>query len=102
MLQRRIEAVNKVVSNARVKRRKEDVPKSIVCRLSGQIMMDPVITPGGQSYERREIEKAIEENGGHDPFKVDLRYTAESLESNLCLKRYIDDYLAERPWAFGA
>eukprot|EP00282_Hemiselmis_andersenii_P011031 CAMPEP_0114132798 /NCGR_PEP_ID=MMETSP0043_2-20121206/13287_1 /TAXON_ID=464988 /ORGANISM="Hemiselmis andersenii, Strain CCMP644" /LENGTH=65 /DNA_ID=CAMNT_0001226337 /DNA_START=100 /DNA_END=297 /DNA_ORIENTATION=+ len=65
-------------------------------------MVDPVLAPGGQSYERREIEKKLEENGGHDPFKADVRYTSDALEGNLCLKRFIDDYLAEHPWAYGA
>lgn len=66
-------ATTQMCSRARVRRSMDDVPAAIVCKLSGKIMIDPVVTPSGHSYERREIEKELESNGGHDPLRVDKR-----------------------------
>jgi len=39
---------------------KRDVPDILCCKISFEIMRDPVITPSGITYERRDIEEHLQ------------------------------------------
>lgn len=38
---------------------KNEVPEKFLCRISGKLMEDPVISPYGHCFERQEIEKYL-------------------------------------------
>jgi len=43
-----------------VSSQKRDVPDILCCKISFEIMRDPVITPSGITYERRDIEEHLQ------------------------------------------
>lgn len=96
----RVRALCRMLGRARRKQDMADIPEGMVCKLSRRIMIDPVSTPHGQTYERSDIEKHLAEKGPHDPFRKNDAVTKESLVPNLALKKYIDDFLEENAWAF--
>lgn len=44
------------------------IPDYLICKITFEIMEDPVVTDSGQTYERSAIEEHIEHNGRTDPF----------------------------------
>mmetsp|Transcript_2618 Transcript_2618/g.7316 ORF Transcript_2618/g.7316 Transcript_2618/m.7316 type:complete len:308 (+) Transcript_2618:427-1350(+) len=96
----RVRALCRVLGRARRKQDMADIPEGMVCKLSRRIMIDPVSTPHGQTYERADIEKHLTEKGPRDPFRKSDVVSKDSLVPNLALKKYIDDFLEENPWAF--
>lgn len=100
LYQRRVQAISQLSSRARCSRASSTFPAGVVCRLSHRIMIDPVSTPQGQTYERTAIEKHLAEKGQYDPFRMADKVTKESLVPNLSLKKFIDDFLEAHPWAF--
>ncbi|RUS91015.1 hypothetical protein EGW08_001232 [Elysia chlorotica] len=77
---------------------KRDVPDYLCGKISFEIMRDPVITPSGITYDRKDIIEHLQRVGHFDPVtRTDL--TQEQLISNFSLKEVIDSYLEENPWA---
>lgn len=75
------------------------VPEYFICPVSMEIMVDPVSTPNGVSYERRYIEEHLKKNGAVDPLTRE-RLTLDMIRPNNCLRSAIQDYLEKHPWAF--
>lgn len=67
------------------------IPTSFVCPLTGQIMLDPVITCTGYSYERSAIEKWLKNNNTCPTTKVVL--SNKNLLPNHTLKKFIEEFL---------
>ena len=69
-----------------------------MCKITFELMEDPVVTDSGQTYERTAIEQHIERNGKTDPL------TRKPISGNLypcvSIKKAIDDFLERNPWAF--
>ena len=102
-------AVSRLLSRGRVKRAVSGIPSGTVCPLTHRIMLDPVTTPFGQTYEREALEKYWREKmsegaGGdvlcEDPVTPSERFSQAQLMPNLSLKRYIDEFLEANPWAY--
>mmetsp|Transcript_11981 Transcript_11981/g.28058 ORF Transcript_11981/g.28058 Transcript_11981/m.28058 type:complete len:402 (+) Transcript_11981:195-1400(+) len=100
LLEARTCAITRLLSKARVQRSTADVPKGILCPLSHRIMLDPVSTPSGSTYDRDFIETHIKTKGPTDPINPSEKVSLEKLVPNLSLKHYIDDFLEANPWAF--
>jgi len=72
---------------------RDAIPSSFVCPITHKIMVDPVIDPYGNSYERAAIEDWL--NSGHTTDPVSRRPLRKSqLASNRALRDSIEEYTA--------
>lgn len=75
------------------------VPDYFCCKITMEVMLDPVTTPDGITYEKSALLEHLRKVGRFDP--VTRRDISESqLASNLALKEAINAYLEENPWAY--
>ncbi|XP_063387930.1 E3 ubiquitin-protein ligase CHIP-like [Cydia fagiglandana] len=80
------------------RRRKRDVPDYLCGKISFEILRDPVITPSGITYERKDIEEHLERVGYFDP-QTRVELTADQLIPNLSMREVVDSFLQENEWA---
>lgn len=76
-----------------------EVPDYLCCKITLDILRDPVITPSGVSYERAVLLDHLEKVGNFDPI------TREPLEPsqlvpNLAIKEAVHAYLDKHGWAY--
>ncbi len=96
--QKRLTQVNDLFAQIDDRRRKRDVPDYLCGKISFELMRDPVITPSGITYDRKDIEEHLQRVGHFDPVtRMDL--TQDQLIPNLSMKEVIDVYVEENPWA---
>ncbi|DAZ92623.1 TPA: hypothetical protein N0F65_011889 [Lagenidium giganteum] len=76
-----------------------EVPDYLICPVSMEVMIDPVSTPNGVSYERSYLEEHIRKNGAVDPLTREA-LTLDMLRPNNALRAVINDFLEKNPWAF--
>ncbi|KAF1314523.1 E3 ubiquitin-protein ligase chip, partial [Globisporangium splendens] len=76
-----------------------EIPEYFICPVSMEIMVDPVSTPNGVSYERKCLEEHLRKNGPVDPL-TRKTLTLEMLRPNNSLRSAIQDFLERNPWAF--
>lgn len=55
-----LDELNGLFSKMEEKRRKRDVPDYLCGKISFEILRDPVITPSGITYERKDIEEHLQ------------------------------------------
>jgi len=99
-LEERSNAIYLIFKNSSQRTEVSAIPKDIICRLSRKVMIEPVTTPFGKTYEREAIEEHLTNSGGRDPFNASERFSASQLINNLALKNFIDQFLEKHPWAF--
>lgn len=73
-----------------------EVPDSFICPLSQRVMTDPVVTPGGITYDRVALRDWIERNGS-DPV-TGHPLSMGQLYANLNLRDQICGYFLVREW----
>ncbi|KAK3586105.1 hypothetical protein CHS0354_033225 [Potamilus streckersoni] len=96
--EKRLQQVNQIISQIDDRRKKRDVPDFLCGRISFELMRDPVITPSGITYDRKDILEHLQRVGHFDPVtRTDL--THDQLIPNLAMKEVVDNYLEENPWA---
>ncbi|XP_061970103.1 E3 ubiquitin-protein ligase CHIP [Populus nigra] len=76
-----------------------EVPDFLCCKITLDILRDPVITPSGVSYERAVLLDHLEKVGNFDPI------TREPLEPsqlvpNLAIREAVHAYLDKHGWAY--
>jgi len=89
------------VFGQRERQRAEGVPATptyFTCSITMEVMLDPVITPCGHSYERAALECYLKTVKAEDPLSRRV-LTVDKLVPNIALRNAIAAYLAERPWA---
>jgi STIP1 family protein 1 len=97
---KKLQQINDLFVQVDERRKKREVPDILCCKISFEIMRDPVITPSGITYDRKDIEEHLQRVGHFDPItRRDL--TQDQLVPNLALKEVIDNFLIENPWAEG-
>jgi hypothetical protein len=74
------------------------VPEHFVCSITFDVMLDPVISPSGHSYEREAIERYVRDIKGEDP-QTRTPLQLSQLVPNLALRACIQSWLKEHPWA---
>ncbi|XP_059144181.1 E3 ubiquitin-protein ligase CHIP-like [Physella acuta] len=95
---KRLAEVNQLFVQLDERRKKRDVPDYLCGKISFEIMREPVITPSGITYDKKDIIEHLQRVGHFDPVtRTDL--TQEQLIPNFSLKEVIDTYLEENPWA---
>lgn len=77
---------------------KREVPDYLCGKISFEILTEPVITPSGITYERKDIEEHLQRVGHFDPV-TRVKLTQDQLIPNFSMKEVVDAYLAENEWA---
>ncbi|XP_054707169.1 E3 ubiquitin-protein ligase CHIP-like [Uloborus diversus] len=80
------------------RRMKREVPDYLCGKISFDIMREPVITPSGITYDRKDIEEHLQRVGHFDPV-TRTPLVQEQLIPNLALKEVVDAFIAENEWA---
>ena len=75
------------------------VPDFFCCKITMEVMLDPVITPDGVTYERAALTEHLHKVGAFDPL-TRRPLEPRQLVPNLALKEAISAYLERHPWAF--
>ncbi|XP_008474197.1 E3 ubiquitin-protein ligase CHIP isoform X2 [Diaphorina citri] len=81
------------------RRRKREVPDYLCGKISFEILRDPVITPSGITYERKNIEEHLQKVGHFDPV-TRVKLSADQLIPNFAMKEVVDNFLQENDWAY--
>ncbi|GAB4830313.1 hypothetical protein Ancab_019951 [Ancistrocladus abbreviatus] len=76
-----------------------EVPDYLCCKISLDILRDPVIAPSGITYERAVILDHIQKVGMFDPVTREPLYQWQ-LIPNLAIKEAVQAYLAKHGWAY--
>lgn len=92
------EKLKSIFQNLKLQRRRRDVPEYLCGKISFEIMHDPVITPSGITYDRKDIEEHLKRVGHFDPITRQPLKTSQ-LISNLAMKEVVDAYLKDNEWA---
>lgn len=72
----------------------DSVPKDMICPLTGEIFVDPVITSDGTSFERFVISKCLTRLGNKCPIKG-IHLESSALVPNLLMKKIIADFASK-------
>jgi STIP1 family protein 1 len=75
-------------------------PKYLFCCITLDLMKDPIITPFGYSYEKKEFMEWCKTSGHKDPMTNKWFWSKQLLVDNKVLKRYTDKFLRKNPWVF--
>jgi STIP1 family protein 1 len=80
------------------KRRKREVPDYLCGKISFEILQEPVITPSGITYDKKDLEEHLQRVGHFDPV-TRVKLTQDQLIPNFAMKEVVDAFLAENEWA---
>lgn len=94
-LQEKLEELFKKSENSRKNR---DIPDVLCGKISFELVREPVITPSGITYDRKDIEQHLQRVGHFDPI-TRQSLTSDQLIPNCAMKEVIDKYLEDNPWA---
>jgi hypothetical protein len=78
-----------------LKRGEEDEPADYLCPITHDVMVDPVVTADGQSYERVAIEQWLLHSAMSPLTGEPLAHLA--LTPNMALRRLIQEWMSQRP-----
>lgn len=76
-----------------------EVPQYLLCKLAGDMMIEPVTIQSGHTYEKTEIVRHFKVNGSYDP-KTRQEVNPRVLILNKPIKQACQDFLEKHPWAF--
>ncbi|CAD6215915.1 GSCOCG00000732001-RA-CDS [Cotesia congregata] len=93
-----ITRLNDLFAKVDERRRKREVPDYLCGKISFEILQEPVITPSGITYERKDIEEHLQRVGHFDPV-TRVRLTQDQLIPNLAMKEVVDAFLQDNEWA---
>ncbi|KAL5481325.1 hypothetical protein EMCRGX_G021461 [Ephydatia muelleri] len=79
------------------KRKRREVPDYLCGQISYELMTDPVITPSGITYDRKDIEQHLKRVGHFDPV-TRQELTEDQLIPNLAMKEVVSAFVAENDW----
>lgn len=80
------------------RRRKREVPDYLCGKISFEILQEPVITPSGITYDKKDLEEHLQRVGHFDPV-TRVKLTQDQLIPNFAMKEVVDAFLAENEWA---
>ncbi|VEN47900.1 unnamed protein product [Callosobruchus maculatus] len=81
------------------RRRKREVPDYLCGKISFEILQEPVITPSGITYDKKDLEEHLQRVGHFDPV-TRVKLTQDQLIPNFAMKEVVDAFLAENEWAY--
>lgn len=75
------------------------MPDYLLCRITDELMEEPVILDSGFTYEKSQIIKHFKVNGNFDPLtRQEVNPTI--LIENQSIKQATQDFVLKNPWAF--
>jgi tetratricopeptide (TPR) repeat protein len=74
--------------------------KFLFCPITLEFIENPVTTPIGNSYEKKEFLEWCENGGCKDPITNRMFYSTTQLAPNHHLKRYAGKFIRKHPWVF--
>lgn len=89
--------LNRLLATVDERRQKREVPDYLCGKISFELMRDPVITPSGITYDRKDIEEHLQRVGHFDPV-TRSKLTQDQLIPNLAMKDVIDTFLCDNEW----
>jgi len=90
--------VNGLFAKVDDRRSKREVPDYMCGKISFEILKDPVITPSGITYDRRDITEHLERVGHFDPV-TRTKLTQDMLIPSYAMKEVVDDFVAKNEWS---
>ena len=90
--------VNALFAKVDDRRQKREVPDYMCGKISFEILKDPVITPSGITYDRRDITEHLERVGHFDPV-TRTKLTQDMLIPNYAMKEVVDDFVSKNEWS---
>lgn len=97
-MENRKEELNNIFAKIDDRRRKREVPDYLCGKISFEILQEPVITPSGITYERKDIEEHLQRVGHFDPV-TRVKLTQDQLIPNFSMKEVVDAFIQENEWA---
>jgi len=95
---RNMDEVHSLFAKVDERRQKRDVPDYMCGKISFEILKDPVITPSGITYDRKDIEEHLTRVGHFDPV-TRTKLTQDLLIPNYAMKEVVDDFIVNNEWA---
>lgn len=90
--------VNNIFAKVDDRRAKREVPDYLCGKISFELLRDPVITPSGITYDRKDITEHLERVGHFDPV-TRTKLTSDILVPNYAMKEVVDDFVSKNEWA---
>ena len=90
--------LNTMFARVDERRQKRDVPDYLCGKISFEILKDPVITPSGITYDRKDIVEHLERVGHFDPV-TRTKLTQDMLVANYAMKEVVDDFVSKNEWS---
>ena len=90
--------LNNLFSKVDERRQTRDVPDYLCGKISFEILKDPVITPSGITYDRKDIVEHLERVGHFDPV-TRTKLTQDMLVPNYAMKEVVDDFVSSNEWS---
>ncbi|XP_040572382.1 E3 ubiquitin-protein ligase CHIP [Lepeophtheirus salmonis] len=90
--------VNTLFAKVDEKRQKREVPDHLCGKISFEILKEPVITPSGITYDRKDIEEHLQRVGHFDPV-TRKKLSQDQLIPNFAMKEVVDGFLTDNEWA---
>jgi len=95
--QTRMDELNNLFAQVDDRRKTREVPDYLCGKISFEIMKDPVITPSGITYDRKDIEEHLQRVGHFDPVtRHELKLN--QLIPNLAMRDVISNYIEDNGW----
>lgn len=95
--QNRIQELNSLFAQIDERRKNREVPDYLCGKISFAVMKDPVITPSGITYDRKDIEEHLQRVGHFDPVtRHDLKLN--QLIPNLAMREVITNFVDQNEW----
>ena len=94
----RVAEVSAMFAKVDERRQRREVPDYLCGKISFELLKEPVITPSGITYDRKDIEEHLHRVGHFDPV-TRTKLTSDQLISNYAMKEVVDAYLNENEWA---
>ncbi|CAO3631781.1 unnamed protein product [Cunninghamella echinulata] len=94
----KLSAVQTVFEHSEKNLMKREIPDAYLDKISFNMMIDPVFTPDGITYERQSLLDHFARNGHFDPI-TRKPCTESQLVPNLSLREAIEDFLKDNGWA---
>ncbi|ENN76454.1 hypothetical protein HUJ04_007261 [Dendroctonus ponderosae] len=90
--------LNSLFQKVDERRRKREVPDYLCGKISFEILQEPVITPSGITYDKKDLEEHLQRVGHFDPV-TRVKLTTDQLIPNFSMKEVVDAFLTENEWA---
>jgi len=90
--------LNSLFQKVDERRRKREVPDYLCGKISFEILQEPVITPSGITYDKKDLEEHLQRVGHFDPV-TRVKLTQDQIIPNFAMKEVVDAFLSDNEWA---